>query len=540
MELEQLHSDVIINIMKFCDVKSLLRFSETSKRYNEIMSSTAELTKRICFNMKAYYSEPYLKCLCNLTEMHKAVVENKRKYTKATLAFEEFSDIDDEEEQTDEMAKQFRNVAVGILQSFGKSITEFKLRLKMQNDSNEADDELKRIMRAMPNVKKLSLRYGTLCRDNTKVFKFGLLSDTQLQQLEEQNFNFMASVEELNIDCCDASVLQLFRDCTSLKSLEFAFNANTSNIAKRDEDVSNFLARQTQLKQLKMVLDLGLLSESYEDSSEYANWNLTSWPTFGFKLTSIDLSGVFLPASAIGFITQQNQLESLSFLIRDEDFLPTNVQQLHDLMEAILALPKLKKLSIQKIAVFYSSLLYTDEFPDWLFADLHNDTIKELHLGNHPMNFIHILNALQEVEKIKISEDECTLDVSELRLDVIKKISVDYVSVLTYSPPIIPDRVKFEEALTYLIKQGQKTFIRIGHPDWLHCHEFQLSIEFCKMLVDKMERYCELELYNVHDCHDELKAYLKKKKLHHQVIKLNNKQLEWDQPKPKKRKSAKN
>jgi len=51
--------------------------------------------------------------------------------------------------------------------------------------------------------------------------------------------------------------------------------------------------------------------------------------------------------------------------------------------------------------------------------------------------------------------------------------------------------------------------IRIGHSNWLHHREeFQLTFEFCKHLIDKLSSLETLELYNVHDCYDELQAYL--------------------------------
>jgi len=97
-------------------------------------------------------------------------------------------------------------------------------------------------------------------------------------------------------------------------------------------------------------------------------------------------------------------------------------------------------------------------------------------------------------------------------LDVIKKLHVGSARPV-YSPPNIPDREKFEESFTtFMRKNGARQGVCIGHPNWLHHrHEFQLSIEFCKMVIDKMDHFNEIELYNVHDCHDELKEYFEAK-----------------------------
>jgi len=53
------------------------------------------------------------------------------------------------------------------------------------------------------------------------------------------------------------------------------------------------------------------------------------------------------------------------------------------------------------------------------------------------------------------------------------------------------------------------TKICIGHPGWLQHHEnFQLSFEFCKSIIDLQPYLRSLELYNVQDCYQELKAYI--------------------------------
>jgi len=248
MELEQLHSYAIIEIMKFCDVESMLRFSETSKRYNEIMSSSAELTRRICFNMKPDYSKSFFKCLCNVLAMLKSVVSHQRKYTKAKMAFEGYYD-NDKEERNNGMARQFRSISIDTVEVFGKTITDFDLTIK--NDAifdYDVDADLKRVMQAIPNVKKLSLKYYD-SNDHGYIYEFGVLDEAQLLELEQQNFKFMASVKDLKIEKFDHDVLQLFRDCTNLKSFDFKTNFISD---RQNAMIDNFLAKQIQLKHLKL------------------------------------------------------------------------------------------------------------------------------------------------------------------------------------------------------------------------------------------------------------------------------------------------
>jgi len=523
MELDQLHSDVII-IMKYCDVKSMLRFSETSKRYNDIMSSNAELTKRIRLNTKhdfLRYCESYqqnLQLLTDLQAIQISINMNQRKYTKLKLDVNYYELLEDasneEEKHLCEIGQQIEIIRIEIVKAIGKSITEFELNVQFEMSV----EDFQRILMSVPNVKKFSLEY--LDEDSYgEMFDLGVLSETQLQHLEQQNFNFMATVTELNISDCDANVLQWFRDCRELKS--FVFCPSTT-FNEQNEKINHFLAQQESLKRLAMSF--------FEEDKPTPILNLANWTTFSFKLTSLNIAYIVLPASATEFIKQQDQLESLEFTIGLSDLL-TYVQQLHNLIKAIFALPKLNFLSIAG----EFSLDHEDQsLPDWFFYDLHNDTIKELQLRLDPpfKSFTRLANSVLQAEKISIESHDCVANVSGLQLDVIKKLDVRSAGFL-YSPPNIPDREKFEESFTTFMSKNELSYgICIGHPNWLHHRrQFQLSFEFCKMLVDKMHHFKGIELYNVHDSHDELQEYLGAKvdaTLYFQpnIIKLHNEEPE--------------
>jgi len=55
----------------------------------------------------------------------------------------------------------------------------------------------------------------------------------------------------------------------------------------------------------------------------------------------------------------------------------------------------------------------------------------------------------------------------------------------------------------------RKSASDFGHPNWLrHKDEFQLSLGFCKRLVDAAPNLKELKLYNIRDAHEEFVAHL--------------------------------
>jgi len=154
-------------------------------------------------------------------------------------------------------------------------------------------------------------------------------------------------------------------------------------------------------------------------------------------------------------------------------------------------------------------------FPDWFFENLHNKSIRNLKLKPH-VNLFCIASSLDAIETIEIDDRTEAYDWSMLRLDVMDKMLDLNCWELVYSPPNIPDREQLERIFTKKCQQKPwyKTCrLKIGHPQWLqHRHEFQLTFEFCKMLVDTLRNLRNLELYNVHDCYEELQAYLREHK----------------------------
>jgi len=213
------------------------------------------------------------------------------------------------------------------------------------------------------------------------------------------------------------------------------------------------------------------------------------------------------------FFEQQNALESLKItLIYIEDEAEDDEEQeLRTAIVSIWRLPNLKS--------FEMNLGDNIVLPDTFFDELpHNSTIESINLECTIKN-ARLLNFMDAVKKIHLYSFE-HMDLSDLRLDVIEKIANCYDRDITYAPDEVPEsREQFETIFDQFLQRkpswdrlskfGRLKKICIGHPSWLrHQDEFQLSLAFCKSLVEFTPNLKELKLYNVRDAHEELVAYL--------------------------------
>jgi len=460
---KQQNDYIILKILKACDVKTLLRLTETCKRFNELISSSTVLMKRIQFNMTRVtwdYSGKSFIPLAELRAIHGSVISNQRKYGKLRIVATE----------NDSQSEFF----LGIVDAIGKTIDEVEFIF----EKKFSRDGLMRIMLAVQNVEKFFLN------------NYAVLNPADLQQLEEQNFNFMAKVKHFKLfsrNYCGVSILKLFRECKDLESLELLIDIKSK---ENSLIIDDFFAQQNQLKLVRLHIAV------------YAPI-LSNWPAFRFKLKSLEVDNVSSPLFVPEFFIQQDQLESLAIcdsFVHNRDI---DVQQLFNTMKAILKLQKLKKLELKSFGIDRALGSYLERF----FSDLHNDTIEELNV-HHSGKLIRIANSLQALEKICIHET--CVDLSELRLDVITKIHFHSAWQIIYSPPEVPDREELESVFIKCFKNRNAIHslgtIRIGHPNWLR-HR-QLTFEFCKHLIEKSPQLEKLVLFNVHDCYDELRAYL--------------------------------
>jgi len=133
-----------------------------------------------------------------------------------------------------------------------------------------------------------------------------------------------------------------------------------------------------------------------------------------------------------------------------------------------------------------------------------NNTIESITLRNEIKSFVRLLNSMDAVKKIESDCSRACLNLSGLRLDVIAKIAEFKEDQFIYAPKEVPENnEEFETVFGQLLQRtsywNQLKKIFIGHPSWLdHQNEFQLSLEFCKSLVNAAPKLKELKLYNVH------------------------------------------
>jgi len=504
----------ILEILKACDGKTLLRLTETCKRFNELISSSAKLTKRIQFNMTRVTWDLNCRNTIEMTEIERknyageistplaelraildSVISNQRKYGKLKIVRNILLSKDERNALLfDETNEERLDIFLAIVDAIGKTINECELEILRSSFFT-------RTLLAVQNVEKFFLN------------NCAYLNPADFRQLENQNFNFMAKVNHFKLFCRyhdGFSILKLFRECKDLESLEF----RTHDITNADKQIiDNFIAQQNQLKSLKL------------DIAYYAPTSL-NWPAFRFKLKSLELHKFYMPEFVPELFIQQDQLESFAIINSFCHCHINSAQQFCDAMKAILRLPKLKKLEV----LVEHNEERCSELPECFFSDLYNNTIEELNIvlcGN----FIRIANSLQAVKKIRYREVE--IDLSALRLDVIAKVHFSSNGNIIYSPPEVPpDREELESAFTKLFCNRKRSDpikqIHFGHPDWLRHHqEFQLTFGFCKHLIEKSPQLRSLVLFNVHDCYDELRAYLIDNKPASLIeIKLNDEELE--------------
>jgi len=122
-----------------------------------------------------------------------------------------------------------------------------------------------------------------------------------------------------------------------------------------------------------------------------------------------------------------------------------------------------------------------------------------------------LANSLHAVEKVTIVSTR--LNANNLSLALISKVAPcqgNGFSAIIYNPTEAPqDRVSFEECILKAVKANSKLeILEIGHENWHKNQHFQLSLDFCKSLVDNTPAMKHLELSNVRDVYPQLNAYL--------------------------------
>jgi len=476
IKFEAISNEVILLIMEHCDVKTMVRLSQTNKRYNNLMGKTKKLMNRINLRMrlgKVNKDESWkIISFAKLEAIFKSIMSNQRKYQKLEVFVPP---------KTSQSYKRFDLLLLDIIETIGSTIKDFKY---WTHDGSFKND-IVQILLAIPNAEKLSILYHYDV-DNAIATEIPI----DVQQLQRKQFNFMANLKDLMIINYDGDILKLFR-CKQIERLNAVFTFRSQEQLKL---IDNFLAQQKQLKTLDLFLSW--------KSSLRCDLN---WPAYEFKLTSLSLNKVPLPPKE--FFAKQDQIEELFVTIKTGNF--RDPLPFYDAMQSIFGLKKLEKLKI--LCHDYHSDAY-ETLPEWFFHNLRNDTVKKVKFIWPQQNFIRVANLLHEAEKVAIHAE--SLDLSRVRLDVIEKSVIVCQDELVYAPPEVPpDREYFERVFAKCVEQIDVTgdvpsTLRIGHINWSNHLEFQLTLQFIINLVEHLPHLENLELSNVHECQEQLEEYL--------------------------------
>jgi len=477
---------IVIHIMQHLDNSSLLNLAKCNKRMKNLLGSK-KFASRFSLDLKFIQWENNknkysIIPVADIEAIHQRVVSRSREYQKLTIHnFIRFNETSIEDIQS---------AAFELLKMLGETVKEVTIDGSFYKRGNIND--LAQMLIALRNVTKYKIKCFHKYNYNDSHYD----DDYELDQRFQQGLDFMEIVEELEINSCHEHILNAFSSCTNLKRCAIT-NCYTDGI------LDGFLNRQTQLEHL--------------DAAVNSSINLSNWLTFKKKLKSLKiwLKNAYLNAAPL-FFRQQNELESLGILINYSDYrrhleAEEDLEQIHNIIASIWSLPKLK--NFKMIIYGYRKPI----LPETFFNDLpRNDTIERITLRCAIKNFMLLLNSLDAVNEI---ESECYshLDLSGLRLEIIAKITKFNEDHLTYAPEEVPENsVEFEKIFGQLLQRTlhhNLKIICIGHPSWLrHQDEFQLSLEFCKNLVEAAPKLEKLKLYNVRNIHVGLAVYLATRK----------------------------
>jgi len=475
---ERIPEQSVIQIMKSCDVTSMLTMCEVSKQFNEQLATTTSLKKRILLKVdfvsrRLLPFDPIYMASTDIERLHRTVSESTRQYMKLRLRHIDAIFM--------AANQQILPRALEVVTMLGPPVID--LRIEMYSELLEKD--MLRVLMNMPNLKKLRIvNVQWSYEERLQV----LTPNKQLiVELQCPDFNFLANIEELSISHYSFSILKLFNG-RKLKKLQLNFGFQR---VKYLETLENFMTKQPELEELTVCHWTNALP-----------WISQKWLSFPFKLKFFCFHQRLVKMEIAHFFKIQNQLESLSFTMSHQDM--DQPHTLHEIFKAILGLPKLKRLHIKW--ELQAVELPKPAIPSWFFAGLSNTIIEECELVLPWSNFLPLLNCFKGIKKVKLF-GRTNLSLLDLRiLDIVELQGYHF----HYQPAGIPQDAQLFEAvaLNFVKRNSQVLSIYVGHPDWLQTPEFQLSIDFCKAIALAAPRLQHIKLYNVHDTLIELYTFL--------------------------------
>ena len=285
------------SILNNLEDKDLLKASETCKKFNNLLSSSQQLIKKLCLQINNPYGyehftnetdrkELYKKSICELKFMKKCLLMSERKYESIIIDDLGFNILESHAGKKKNKEKQITNVLTDIFKYLARSVKE----IKFSNVAELQNDEFCKIIQIMKNLTVLKF-YGS-----------GFGKEDPNVGTEIVRPDIVPSIHKIyieNVDGFSFKKLYLFDAITTL---------DVSRISWLDyESFENFLLMQKHLK----VLHLNGMYHCGLFKTDILTTNIK------FSLEELTLSKVYWTNSenAMKFFKTQINLKKLTLIV---------------------------------------------------------------------------------------------------------------------------------------------------------------------------------------------------------------------------------
>lgn len=478
---------MILKIMSHCSGTDLLRLSETCKRFMAIIVGNFETMAKIPLLIN--FAEPIPEDVFRLIE-NRSFVALKLVNIKDSM----------------ELSKDASQTTFSLLGLLSETVTDLTIK-RSEMLQNEFDNLL---CTFLPSLKICRLEKVTIGYEDEEDFDESL----------DESIVFPDSIgdyplEVLELKNAVGEIVKFFADCTQLKRFK--------HVSGKEEQIDrNFvnalLCQQQNLKEVYIDYEC---VEGYEDEEVIA-YNDTygfAWSRMSCKLDALELFSTELgdEKAAAKFLEKQKNLTKLSLCFNG---IPSR-----DVMEVICDLRKLKDLNIE--CEYFAGEDNGESLVR--FASLESSTLKHLELDGSDVT-APMMRMFRGLETIKVNLFYDTLNLTDVPSEYLEKMELiehDRPCHFKFEPFEVPNNVtKFAAAVKRFVLMNVVIIsgITIGHPNWLKCTNFNLSIYFCYNIVQMLPNLKQIELYNVEGTKT-FEAFLKNRK-NIQSIKLHNQLLE--------------
>lgn len=368
-----------IEILNNLDAKSLCSLSLTCKRFEQIFRSSSLLNK---IKFSVVFPED-----AEISAIRKGLITCNLFLTRKYLNLKISRLLDHVLNHDDDM----RQVFLSIMSKLSKTVINLEI-----NGSRLMRDDSITLMKPFKNLVELKLE-NLMFQDDFMPSEIGKENQLNLS-LSCENLKFLRLIQ------CDFFCLILLKNHNKLQTLEVSIPSyNRADV----EELENFLLKQTELKELKLV--------SFRFNSSYSSNRLSQVP---FQLTSLYLQDVQwdIEGFCTDFLKSQTKLKTFT-LRRFRSWLnprETNFGWFCDAMKHILIKNQLEKVYIDTSV----TMCYIKDDEDFL-KDLCNNHVTHLtyaRCSTDSSDFFKIFSRIfPNVQTFEFTDSQANDDVSILQ-----------------------------------------------------------------------------------------------------------------------------